>query len=125
MFDPERVVAFPSLSPASGAVKGWDRRNAYTFSMLESVARHYGFDLDTPFEQLAPEHRQLLLHGSGEEPIAFTYAAEGAGGRKRSVSRLASWQRVLTRSGFTGTGQADHGLASGECTGRAVRSSSM
>ena len=51
-FDPERVVAFPSLSLASGAVKGWDRRNAYTFSLLESVARHYEFDIDTPFEDL-------------------------------------------------------------------------
>ena len=52
VFDAERVVAFPSLSLASGAVKGWDRRNAYTFSLLESVAGHYGFDLDTPFEEL-------------------------------------------------------------------------
>ncbi|HNJ84248.1 MAG TPA: excinuclease ABC subunit UvrA, partial [Piscinibacter sp.] len=50
VFDPERVVAFPSLSLASGAVKGWDRRNAYTFSLLESVARHYQFDIDAPFE---------------------------------------------------------------------------
>ena len=95
VFDPERVVAFPSLSPASGAVKGWDRRNAYTFSMLESVARHYGFDLETPFEQLAPEHRQVLLYGSGEEPIAFTYAAEGAGGRKRSVKRSHPFEGII------------------------------
>jgi excinuclease ABC subunit A len=49
-FDPERVVAFPQLSLAGGAIKGWDRRNAYTFSLLESVARHYGFDIETPFE---------------------------------------------------------------------------
>ena len=53
VFDAERVVAFPTLSLASGAVKGWDRRNAYTFSMLESVARHYGFDIDAPFEELS------------------------------------------------------------------------
>ncbi|MFM2351838.1 MAG: excinuclease subunit UvrA, partial [Actinomycetota bacterium] len=53
VFDPERVVAFPSLSLASGAIKGWDRRNAYTFSMLESVAAHYGFDLEDAFEDLA------------------------------------------------------------------------
>ena len=52
VFDAERVVAFPSLSLAAGAVKGWDRRNAYTHSLLESVARHYGFDIETPFEQL-------------------------------------------------------------------------
>ena len=66
VFDPERVVAFPSLSLASGAVKGWDRRNAYTFSLLESVASHYGFDLDTPFEDLPPRRAQVLLHGSGD-----------------------------------------------------------
>ena len=56
-FDPARVVAFPSLSLASGAIKGWDRRNGYYFSMLESVAKHYKFDIDTPFEEL-PAHVQ-------------------------------------------------------------------
>ena len=52
VFDPTRVVAFPSLSLASGAIKGWDRRNAYYFALPEGVARHYGFELDTPFEDL-------------------------------------------------------------------------
>ena len=66
VFDAERVVAFPSLSLASGAVKGWDRRNTYTFSLLESVAGHYGFDLDTPFEELPAEAREVLLRGSGD-----------------------------------------------------------
>ncbi|MGR6808058.1 excinuclease ABC subunit UvrA [Sphaerotilus natans] len=95
VFDPERVVAFPSLSLASGAIKGWDRRNAYTFSMLESVAAHYGFDLEDAFEDLAPEHRQVVLHGSGEEEISFTYAAEGAGGKKRSVKRAHPFEGIL------------------------------
>ena len=95
VFDPERVVAFPSLSLASGAIKGWDRRNAYTFSMLESVAAHYGFDLEDAFEDLAPEHRQVVLHGSGEEEISFTYAAEGAGGKKRSVRRAHPFEGIL------------------------------
>ena len=95
VFDPERVVAFPSLSLASGAVKGWDRRNAYTHSMLESVARHYGFDTETPFEQLAPEHQQVLLHGSGATEIAFVYQAEGAAGRKRSVKRWHPFEGVI------------------------------
>ncbi|ACB32578.1 excinuclease ABC, A subunit [Leptothrix cholodnii SP-6] len=95
VFDPERVVAFPSLSLASGAVKGWDRRNSYTFSLLESVAAHYDFDLDTAFEELAPEHRQVLLRGSGEEEIAFTYEAEGAGGKKRSVKRKHPFEGIL------------------------------
>ncbi|WP_273283359.1 excinuclease ABC subunit UvrA [Methylibium petroleiphilum] len=95
VFDPERVVAFPSLSLASGAIKGWDRRNAYTHSMLESVARHYGFDTDTPFEQLAAEHRQVLLHGSGETEIAFVYASEAASGKKRSVKRSHPFEGIL------------------------------
>jgi excinuclease ABC subunit A len=81
VFDPERVVAFPSLSLASGAIKGWDRRNAYTHSILEAVASHYGFDTDTPFEQLAPAHRHVLLHGSGDTAIAFTYTAGPSPGR--------------------------------------------
>ncbi|WP_295641516.1 excinuclease ABC subunit UvrA [uncultured Methylibium sp.] len=95
VFDAERVVAFPTLSLASGAVKGWDRRNAYTHSMLESVASHYGFDTDTPFEQLAPEHRQVLLHGSGETEIPFVYTSEGASGRKRTVKRWHAFEGIL------------------------------
>ena len=95
VFDPQRVVAFPSLSLASGAVKGWDRRNAYTFSLLESVAAHYGFDIDAPFEQLAAEHQQVLLNGSGETEIAFVYQAEGASGKKRSVKRWHPFEGIL------------------------------
>jgi excinuclease ABC subunit A len=96
-FDPERVVAFPQLSLAAGAVKGWDRRNAYSFSMLESVARHLGFDIEAPFEQLPERARQVLLHGSGDEAIEFTYAAESAGarGRSRSVKRRHPFEGIL------------------------------
>ncbi|WP_338413221.1 excinuclease ABC subunit UvrA [uncultured Sphaerotilus sp.] len=95
VFDPERVVAFPTLSLGSGAVKGWDRRNGYTFSTLESVAAHYGFDLDLPFEELTPAHRQVLLYGSGEDEISFTYAAEGANGKKRSVKRSHPFEGII------------------------------
>ncbi len=95
VFDPERVVAFPTLSLASGAVKGWDRRNAYTFSMLESVARHYGFDIELPFEELPAQARQVLLHGSGSDEIAFVYEAEGANGKKRSVKRSHAFEGIL------------------------------
>ncbi|MGY0197324.1 excinuclease ABC subunit UvrA [Leptothrix sp. BB-4] len=95
VFDPDRVVAFPSLSLASGAVKGWDRRNGYTFSLLETVAAHYGFDIDTPFEDLDARHRQILLHGSGEDEITFTYEAEGTNGRKRSVKRAHPFEGIL------------------------------
>lgn len=95
VFDPERVVAFPSLSMASGAVKGWDRRNPYTFSLLESVGRHYGFDVDTPFEDLPADARQVLLHGSGETEIEFTYQGETAKGRPRSVKRLHPFEGII------------------------------
>lgn len=75
-FDPKRVVAFPHLSLASGAIKGWDKRNQFYFQMLLSLAAHYGFDIETPFENL-PEHIQdVLLNGSGREQIAFKYLNE-------------------------------------------------
>ncbi len=96
MIDADRVVAFPSLSLAAGAVKGWDRRNAYTHSLLESVAQHYGFDIETPFEQLAPKARQVLLHGSGSEEIEFVYQAEGGEGRVRAqVKRCHPFEGIL------------------------------
>jgi excinuclease ABC subunit A len=93
--DAERVVAFPSLSLASGAVKGWDRRNSYTFSLIESVARHMGFDVEAPFETLPERARQVLLHGSGDEEIEFVYRAEGAKGRSRSVKRKHPFEGVI------------------------------
>ncbi len=75
-FDPKRVVAFPHLSLAAGAIKGWDKRNQFYFQMLSSLAGHYGFDLDTPFENLQPHVQQILLNGSGKETIAFKYLNE-------------------------------------------------
>lgn len=75
-FDPKRVVAFPSLSLASGAIKGWDKRNQFYFQMLSSLAAHYGFDLETAFEDLSPEAQNILLNGSGKEQVAFRYINE-------------------------------------------------
>ena len=75
-FDPKRIVTFPSLSLASGAVKGWDRRNAFYFHMLTSLAAYYGFDVDTPFEQLSEQAQQIVLYGSGRDKIPFTYTNE-------------------------------------------------
>ena len=75
-FDPKRVVAFPHLSLAAGAIKGWDRRNQFYFQMLSSLAGHYNFDLDTPFEKLSDSIQQILLHGSGKEIISFKYLNE-------------------------------------------------
>ncbi len=75
-FDPKRVVAFPHLSLASGAIKGWDKRNQFYFQMLQSLGAHFGFDLETPFEELPAHVQQVLLHGSGKEAIAFKYLNE-------------------------------------------------
>jgi len=75
-FDPKRVVAFPHLSLAAGAIKGWDKRNQFYFQMLASLAAHYQFDLDTTFEKLPEPIQKILLNGSGKEEIAFKYLNE-------------------------------------------------
>lgn len=76
-FDPTRVVAFPHLSLAAGAVKNWDRRNQFYFQLLTSLSKHYGFDLETPFENLFDSIKNIVLHGSGKEKIHFSYLTEG------------------------------------------------
>jgi len=75
-FDPKRVVAFPHLSLASGAIKGWDKRNQFYFQMLASLSQHYNFDLEAPFESLPEDVQQTLLFGSGREQITFKYLNE-------------------------------------------------
>ncbi|MBU3724487.1 MAG: excinuclease ABC subunit UvrA, partial [Burkholderiaceae bacterium] len=75
-FDAKRVVAFPHLSLASGAIKGWDRRNAFYFQLLQSLSEHYRFDLETPFEELPQKIRDVLLHGSGEESLPLKYPGD-------------------------------------------------
>ena len=95
-FDPVRVVAFPSLSLASGAVKGWDRRNAYYFAMLESLAKHYSFDIETAFEKLPEAVRRVVLHGSGEEDIKFSYVMESGQSAGRKVSKKHPFEGVIT-----------------------------
>jgi excinuclease ABC subunit A len=75
-FDAKRVVAFPHLSLAAGAIKGWDKRNPFYFQLLQSLALHYGFDLETPFEQLTDTVKTIILSGSGKEQLAFTYPGE-------------------------------------------------
>ena len=78
-FDPERVVAHPHLSLAGGAVRGWDRRNAYYFQLISSLADHYGFDIETPWEELPERIRDIILYGSGKEKIEFQYVTERRG----------------------------------------------
>jgi len=82
-FDPKRVVAFPHLGLSSGAIKGWDRRNQFYFQMLQSLALHYGFDVDTPFEDLPLPIQDILLNGSGREKVKFVYAGERGAKRNR------------------------------------------
>ncbi|MDK9561941.1 excinuclease ABC subunit UvrA [Gallibacterium anatis] len=72
-FDEHRVVQNPSLSLAGGAIRGWDRRNFYYYQMLTSLARHYHFDIEEPFEELPQKIQHLVLHGSGHEKIEFQY----------------------------------------------------
>ncbi|MCX8521216.1 MAG: excinuclease ABC subunit UvrA, partial [Rhodoferax sp.] len=94
-FDPERVVAFPTLSLASGAIKGWDRRNGYYFSMLESLARHYRFDIDTPFDALPKTVRHAVLYGSGEEEIKFSYVLESGASKGRKISKKHPFEGII------------------------------
>ncbi|NLC37297.1 MAG: excinuclease ABC subunit UvrA [Alcaligenaceae bacterium] len=91
VFDPRRIVAFPELSLASGAIAGWDRRNAFTHTLLTSLAAHYEFDLETPFESLPDAIRQRVLYGSGDEEIPFLYINE----KGRSTVRKHPFEGVI------------------------------
>ena len=90
-FDPKRIVAFPNLSLASGAIKGWDRRNQFYFQMLTNLAEYYGFDLDVPFEKLPEKAQDAVLFGSGKQAIPFTYINE----RGRAVVREHTFEGVV------------------------------
>ncbi len=94
-FDPVRVVAFPSLSLAAGAIKGWDRRNGYYFAMLESLARHYKFSVETAFEDLPAAVQQVILHGSGDEEIKFSYVIDSGASQGRKVSRKHVFEGII------------------------------
>lgn len=72
-FDESRIVVHPEASLAAGAIRGWDRRNVYYFHLLTSLAEHFGFDIDTPFEALSAKQQKIILHGSGSEEIEFAY----------------------------------------------------
>ena len=75
-FDASRIIQHPEASLSTGAIRGWDRRSVYYFHMLTSLAEHYGFDVDAPFESLSDEHRKKILFGSDAEEISFTYINE-------------------------------------------------
>ena len=90
-FDPRRIVAHPNLSLASGAIRGWDRRNHFYYSMLQSLAKHYRFDLETPWESLDDRVQKLILQGSGREKIAFHYPSE----RGRAAVKEHAFEGVI------------------------------
>src|SRR5450830_1913141 len=91
-FDPKRIVAFPNLSLASGAIKGWDRRNQFYYQMLSNLAAYYEFDIDMPFEKLPEAAQKAVLQGSGKTTIPFTYVNE----RGRTVVREHTFEGVVT-----------------------------
>ncbi|MEW9897731.1 excinuclease ABC subunit UvrA [Chitinivorax sp. PXF-14] len=90
-FDPKRVAEFPHLSLAAGAIKGWDKRNQFYFQMLTSLAKHYEFDIDTPFEELPAEVQKVVLYGSGKEEIPFIYMNE----RGSKFERVHSFEGII------------------------------
>ena len=90
-FDPKRVVAFPQLSLASGAIKGWDRRNQFYYQMLQGLAKHVGFDLEKSFAKLTERVQQVVLYGSGEEKIPFSYLSD----RGKPVVREHKFEGII------------------------------
>lgn len=90
-FDPDRVVQNPALSLPGGAVRGWDRRNAYYYELIKSLADHYRFDIDTAFADLPKSVRKIILYGSGSEEIEFRYIS----GKRGYVRRRHSFEGII------------------------------
>ncbi|WP_404472564.1 excinuclease ABC subunit UvrA [Vreelandella venusta] len=90
-FDPDKLISHPELSLAEGVIKGWDRRNIYYFTQLQALAKHYRFELETPWSELARHEREIILNGSGSEQIPFVYV----GDRGRKVTREHAFEGVL------------------------------
>ena len=90
-FDPDKIVANPELSLGGGAVRGWDRRNAYYYQMIRSLGKHYDFDPETPWDELAEDIREVILNGSGIEAIEFNYFND----RGRVVKKSHPFEGIL------------------------------
>ncbi|MDN6298223.1 MAG: excinuclease ABC subunit UvrA [Halomonas sp.] len=90
-FDPDKLISHPELSLAEGVIKGWDRRNIYYFTQLKSLADHYGFALETPWQELADRQREIILNGTGNEAVPFAYVSD----RGRKVTREHPFEGVL------------------------------
>ncbi|MCL2591413.1 MAG: excinuclease ABC subunit UvrA [Betaproteobacteria bacterium] len=90
-FDPQRVVAYPDLSLGAGAIRGWDKRNQFYFQMIECLATHYRFDIEAPFNSLPKKAQEVVLHGSGEERIAFRYLSD----KGRTVTKSHPFEGII------------------------------
>ncbi len=89
--DPNKVVVDDTLSLSSGAIRNWDRHNFYYYSMLSSLAKHYKFDLDTPFKKLSKKNQEILLYGSNDVEVQFTYIQENG----QTVSRKHAFEGII------------------------------
>jgi excinuclease ABC subunit A len=90
-FDPARVVMHPQLSLAGGAIRGWDRRNAYYFLMIRALATHYKFDIEAPWATLPADVRDAVLNGSGDTEIEFRYTDA----RGRAAKRKHAFEGII------------------------------
>ena len=92
-FDPKKVVVNEDLSLAGGAIRGWDRKTTYYFHMIQSIAKHYKFDIETPFNELEKNIQKIILHGSGKEKIEFTY--QSFKNRKMMIQKNHSFEGII------------------------------
>ena len=92
-FDPKKVVINEDLSLAGGAIRGWDRKTTYYFHMIQSIAKHYKFDIETPFNELGKNIQQIILYGSGKEKIEFTY--QSFKNRKMKIQKNHSFEGII------------------------------
>lgn len=90
-FDESRLVLHPDSSLAEGAIRGWDRRSVYYFQLLKSLAKHYDFEIDIPFNKLKKKHQKIILHGSGKEQISFSYVND----RGDTFQRTHSFEGIV------------------------------
>ena len=91
VFDAERVVAHPEMSLAAGAIRSWDKKNPYYWHFIQSLAKHYKFDPEKPWNKLTPKIQELILRGSGDEKLSFEYPDE----RGRVVNRVHRFEGIL------------------------------
>ena len=92
-FDPDKVVVNENLSLAGGAIRGRDRNTGYYFSMIKSLANHYKFDVEKPYKDLSKKIKEILLFGSGNEKIRFSYASFR--GRKMSIKKTHTFEGII------------------------------